>query len=160
MEKVNLKLLLTICSTVPTILTGLPEHYKNIDMSILQQSDSKFTSVLLFDDTSFGNNKNTFILDATIDYIISTGRFDVPLFSSSWLAFVSLAFKWNPVFDIATNSHLGLFVFIFSTRFFLLHVWSYCPFFTFFVYNCFSQAYQYLYTPGDCGFMLLCKCLI
>ena len=79
----NLKLLLTICSTVPTILTGLPEHYKNIDMSILQQSDSKFTSVLLFGDTSFGNNKNTFILEATIDYIISTGRFDEPLFNSS-----------------------------------------------------------------------------
>ena len=28
--------------------------------------------------------------DVTIDYIISTRRFDVPLFSSSWLAFVSL----------------------------------------------------------------------
>ena len=49
---------------------------KNIDMSILQQSDSKFSSVLLFGDTSFDNNKNTFILDATIDYIILTGRFD------------------------------------------------------------------------------------
>ena len=32
---------------------------KNIDMSILQQSDSKFTSVLFFGDTSFNNNKNT-----------------------------------------------------------------------------------------------------
>ena len=56
---------------------------KNIEKSILQQNDSKFTSVLLFGDTSFDNNKNTFILDATIDYIISTGRFDVPLFNSS-----------------------------------------------------------------------------
>ena len=54
-----------------------------IDMSVLQQTDSKFTSALLFDDTSFDNNKNTFILDGTIDYIISTGGFDVPLFSSS-----------------------------------------------------------------------------
>ena len=62
-----------------------------IDMSVLQQSDSKFTSVLLFRDTWFDNNKNTFILDATIDYITSTGRFDVHSFSSSWLAFVSLA---------------------------------------------------------------------
>ena len=52
----------------------------NIEMSILQQSDSKFTRVLLFGDTSFNNNKNTFILNATIDYIISTGRFDEPLF--------------------------------------------------------------------------------
>ena len=55
---------------------------RNIDMSILQLSDSKFTSVLLFGDNSFDNNKNTFILDATTDYVISTGRFDVPLFSS------------------------------------------------------------------------------
>ena len=52
-------------------------------MSILQLSDSKFTSFLLFGDTSFDNNKNTFIVDATIDYIIFTERFDVPLFSSS-----------------------------------------------------------------------------
>ena len=54
---------------------------KNIGMSILQQGDSKFTSILLFDDTSFDNNKSTFILDATMDYIISTGRFDAPLFN-------------------------------------------------------------------------------
>ena len=52
-------------------------------MAILQLSDSKFTSVLLFGDTSFDNSKNTFILDTSKDYIISTGRFDVPLFSSS-----------------------------------------------------------------------------
>ena len=39
-------------------------------MSILQKIDSKFTSALLFGDTSFDNKKNTFILDATTDYII------------------------------------------------------------------------------------------
>ena len=44
---------------------ALQKTIKNIDMSILQQSDSKFTSVLLFGDASFDNNKNTFILDAT-----------------------------------------------------------------------------------------------
>ena len=52
-------------------------------MSILQQSDSKFTNVLLFGDTSFDNNKNTFIPHDTIDYIILTGRFDEPLFNNS-----------------------------------------------------------------------------
>ena len=61
----------------------------NIDMFILQLSDSKFTTVLLFGET-FDNNKNTFILDATIDYIISTERFDVGLFSSPWLTIASL----------------------------------------------------------------------
>ena len=51
-------------------------------MSILQQSDWKFTSVLLFGDNSFDNDKNTFILDATVDYIISIGRFDERSFNS------------------------------------------------------------------------------
>ena len=91
------------CSNYSEERLALLNTIRNIDMSILQLSDSKFTSVLLFGDTSFDNNKNTFILDATIDYIILTGRFDVPLFSSSWLAFVSLVFKLNPVLDIATN---------------------------------------------------------
>ena len=54
-------------------------------MSVLQQSDSEFATVILFGDTSFDNNKLTFILDATIDYIISTKRFDEHLFNSSWL---------------------------------------------------------------------------
>ena len=71
------------CSNYSEERLALLNTIRNIDMSILQLSDSKFTSVLLFGDTSFDNNKNTFILDATIDYIISTGRFDVPLFSSS-----------------------------------------------------------------------------
>ena len=79
------------CSNYSEERLGLLNTIRNIDMSILQPSDSKFTSILLFSDNSFDNNKNTFIFDATIDYIISTGRFDVPLFSSSWLAFVSLA---------------------------------------------------------------------
>ena len=39
---------------------------KNIDMSILQQSDLRFTTVLLLGSTSLDNNKNTFIIDATV----------------------------------------------------------------------------------------------
>ena len=49
---------------------------KNIGISILQQNDSRFTSVLLTGDTSLDDNKSLFILDATIDYIISTWRLD------------------------------------------------------------------------------------
>ena len=52
-------------------------------MSILQQSDSKFTRVVLFGDTFFDNNKNTFILDATIDYII--GASHQPIFMGDCL---------------------------------------------------------------------------
>ena len=71
------------CSNCSEEQFTLLNTIRNIDMSILQLSDSKFTSVLLFGDSSFNNKKNTFILDATIDYIISTKRFEVPLFSSS-----------------------------------------------------------------------------
>ena len=71
------------CSSYLEERLALLNTIKNIDVSILQQRDSKFTGILLFGDTSFDNNKNTFILDATIDYIISTGRFDAPYFSSS-----------------------------------------------------------------------------
>ena len=71
------------CSNYSEERLALLNTIRNIDMPILQLSDSKFTSVLLFGDSSFNNNKNTFILDATIDYIISTRRFEVPLFSSS-----------------------------------------------------------------------------
>ena len=71
------------CSNYSGKRLSLLNTIKNIDMSIIQQSDSKFTRVLLFGGTSFDNNKSTFIFDATIDYIISTGSFDEPLFTSS-----------------------------------------------------------------------------
>ena len=71
------------CSNYSEERLVLLKTTKNIDMSILQQIDSKVTSGLLFGDTSFANNKKTFILDATIDYIILTGRFDELLFNSS-----------------------------------------------------------------------------
>ena len=61
---------LLYCSNYSEERLTLLNTIKNIDMSILQQSDSKFTTVLLFSDFSFGNNRNTFILDTTIDYII------------------------------------------------------------------------------------------
>ena len=88
------------CSNYSEERLALLNTIKNIDMSILQLRDSKFTSILLFGDTSFNNNKNIFILDATIDYIILTGIFDVTLFSSSWLAFLSLAFVNQILYSI------------------------------------------------------------
>ena len=74
---------LPYCSNYSEERLAFLNTIKNIDMSILQHSDSKFTTLLIFGDASFFNNKSTFILDATIDYLISTGRFDLPLFNSS-----------------------------------------------------------------------------
>ena len=75
-------LLYCYCSNYLEERLALLNTVKNIDMSILQQSDSKFTSVLLFGDISFDNIKKKFIPDTIIDYIISTGRFDEALFNS------------------------------------------------------------------------------
>ena len=71
------------CSNYSEEQLVLVNSLKNINTSILHSSYSKFTSLLLFGDTSFDNNKSTLIIDATVDYIISTGRFDEPLFNST-----------------------------------------------------------------------------
>ena len=55
---------------------------RNTDTSILQHSDSKFTSVLLIGDTSFDNNKILLFVRPYGIYNL-TGRFDEPLFNSS-----------------------------------------------------------------------------
>ena len=56
---------------------------KNIDISSLQQSDSTFTSFVIFGDRPFDNKKSTFILDFTINYFISSGNFDESLFNNT-----------------------------------------------------------------------------
>ena len=49
------------CSNYSEKHLALLNTIKNIDMSILQQSDSKFTSVLLFGDILLGNEKKTLL---------------------------------------------------------------------------------------------------
>ena len=52
----------------------------NIDSKILESNDSYLTKTLLFGSTSFDSETNAFVLNATIDYILSTERFEEPLF--------------------------------------------------------------------------------
>ena len=52
----------------------------NIDSKILESNDSYLTQTLLFGSTSFDSETNTLVLNATIDYILSTERFEEPLF--------------------------------------------------------------------------------
>ena len=49
--------------------------------NILEQSDSFINNVVVFGDTSLGNSSNTIILNATINYITSTKRFDGSIFT-------------------------------------------------------------------------------
>ena len=47
--------------------------------NVLSGSDSGISEMLLFGISSFNDTKNTSILNTTIDYILSTKRFDVRL---------------------------------------------------------------------------------
>ena len=52
----------------------------SLDCTLLDNTDSSLTQTLLFGNTSFKSNKNLKILIATIDYILSTKRFEEPIF--------------------------------------------------------------------------------
>ena len=52
----------------------------NIDCKILEPTNSYITQALLFGCASFDSEINTLVLSATIDYILSTERFEEPLF--------------------------------------------------------------------------------
>ena len=54
-------------------------NIRRIDENVLSDSDPKISDTLLFGISSFNDTKNTSILNTTIDYILSTKRFDVPL---------------------------------------------------------------------------------
>ena len=51
----------------------------NIDSKILDSNDSFLTQTLLFGSTLFDSETNTLVLNATIDYILSTERFEESL---------------------------------------------------------------------------------
>ena len=53
---------------------------KNIDNNLLHLCEPVLIRTLLFGSNSFDTNANTNVLNATVEYIISTKRFDEPLF--------------------------------------------------------------------------------
>ena len=55
---------------------------QSIDANILSKDDSSISKLLLYGDHSFNDEKNTSILTASIEYILSTKCFDVPLYQN------------------------------------------------------------------------------
>ena len=55
-------------------------HTRYTLLSTLNNMDSYLTQTLLYGCTSFDSETNTFVLNVTIDYILSTERFEEPLF--------------------------------------------------------------------------------
>ena len=64
---------------------------KIIDSNLLDYSDLGLTQILLFDDTSLDVNTNSSILNATIDFVISSKRFEEPLLKTGNFFFSTVA---------------------------------------------------------------------
>ena len=54
----------------------------NIDSNILNQTDATITKTLLFGNSKYSNEINLQILNASIDFILISKRFDEPLLNS------------------------------------------------------------------------------
>ena len=52
---------------------------QNVEENILDKNYSQLSEILLFSDSSFNDATNASILNATIQYIVDTKRFDVHL---------------------------------------------------------------------------------
>ena len=80
-------------------------NIRSIDENVLSGSDPKISDTLLFGISSFNDTKNTSILNTTIDYILSTKRFDVPLtnfwFVLKHLCIENMSFKF---YNLIVNS--------------------------------------------------------
>ena len=60
----------------------------NIDHTLLDNTDFSLTQILLFGNTTFNAIENTKIINLTIDFVLSTKRFDEPLL---WIVFFFLS---------------------------------------------------------------------
>ena len=61
---------------------GLMNKVNQIDENFSCLSDDNKVSLLLYGDSRFNDNKNDFILSASITYILETERFSTSLFQS------------------------------------------------------------------------------
>ena len=61
------------------ICATLLNELESVDENILKPSDDKLINLLLYGDPQFDSNKNAWLLNAAINYIIDLGRFTVPL---------------------------------------------------------------------------------
>ena len=67
------------CSIFSDVRSFFFNNIRSIDENALRGSDSRIFETLLFGISSFNDTKNASILNTTIDYFLSTKRFDVPL---------------------------------------------------------------------------------
>ena len=70
------------CHHYSTFRMGLMNKVNQIDENFSYLSDDNNVSLLVYGDSRFDDNKNSFILSASITYILETERFSTSLFQS------------------------------------------------------------------------------
>ena len=76
------------CHHYSTFRMGLMNKVNQIDENFSYLSDDNKVSLLLYGDSRFDDNKNNFILSASITYILETERFSTSLFQSDVWIFI------------------------------------------------------------------------
>ena len=108
-----------------------PEHcearqivFENIDEMLSSQNESSLTHLLVYGDPKHNPSVNAFILNSAIEFILSSGRFNGPLFNGAEHIFLFLWFIFHMAFS--------LLLFIDSVLLFILctYIRSVCNFFT------------------------------
>ena len=64
------------CPTVDDERYTLPSTFNNIDLALLELTKSSLSQTLLYGNALFDKEKKTRVLNATIEYILSTERFE------------------------------------------------------------------------------------
>ena len=68
------------CSLFLTERQIFMNKIRDIDSSLIDQNENSLCYTLLFGKENMNDSEKTHILNATIEYILSTERFNVPLF--------------------------------------------------------------------------------
>ena len=83
---------------------GLMNKVNQIDENFSYLSDDNKVSLLLYGDSRFDDNKNSFILSASITYILETERFSTERFSTCLVILFTTVFTFP---FLATKYQLG-----------------------------------------------------
>ena len=67
------------CSNYSNKILTLLSLIRNIDGNILYKNDLKVTHTLLHGESYSDDTNNTLIMNATIEFLVASTRFDVPL---------------------------------------------------------------------------------
>ena len=62
---------------------ALFDNIQSIDKMLLSQNESSLTHLLLYGDSKGNSNVNAFILNSATEFILSSGRFNEPLFNGA-----------------------------------------------------------------------------